>query len=465
MHITNSWSEASGGIATFYRALIEAANRRGQAISLVVPGPVDCDKTISEFVRIYQIAAPESKLNSAYRTIYPNQYMTRAGKLRKILSREKPDLLEINDKYTLNYLGPLLRLRLMTDIDFRPVVVGLSCERMDVNFRTYVSAGILGRAFCAWYMRNIYFPFFDHHIAISDQTAHELRSACKGHVITRGIFQLHLGVDCRIFSPRHRSASERSQLLRRIAAPDKAVLLLYAGRLAPEKNVSLLIETLEQLFPDGRDYRLIVAGDGISRKLFLADAQKRLNKRITWLGHITNREELAKLYANCDFFLHPNPQEPFGIAPLEAMASGVLLVAPDSGGLKAYANSSNAGLTHATGPAFASMIRNLIESEDRRRKMASSALQTAQEFSFEAITDRYLNLYKKLVAISRNELPIEAAAPAFLSQPPSPLRAAVMRWAAVSASSVYSVLADARGRVEKNKKSGNPEGRKIVDSI
>jgi alpha-1,6-mannosyltransferase len=51
------------------------------------------------------------------------------------------------------------------------------------------------------------------------------------------------------------------------------------------------------------------------------------------LGYIADRELLADILANCDVFLHPNPHEPFGIAPLEAMASRLALVAPDSGGV------------------------------------------------------------------------------------------------------------------------------------
>ncbi len=66
-------------------------------------------------------------------------------------------------------------------------------------------------------------------------------------------------------------------------------------------------------------------------------------------GHVGARETLARLYASCDVFVHPNPREPFGIGPLEAMASGVPLVAPAAGGLLSYANDTNAWLAGAHG--------------------------------------------------------------------------------------------------------------------
>jgi len=260
LQITNSWSPTSGGIATFHRALAEAANGRGQSMSLVFPGPINGERTIGDFVRLYEIASPRSNFNSAYRTIYPSQFLTSGGRLREILKAEKPDLIEIKDKYTLIDLGPPIRLRLLHDFDFRPAVAGLSCERMDVNFQTHFSAGAFGRAFYAWYMRNVYSPFFDYHIAISDPTAGELRNAGKGNEVARGLFQWPHGADCSVFSPVHRSASERSELLHRIDAGESTALLLYFGPLAPEKNLSLLIETMEALPSEKREYRLIIAG-------------------------------------------------------------------------------------------------------------------------------------------------------------------------------------------------------------
>ncbi|HVZ16886.1 MAG TPA: hypothetical protein VG897_07210, partial [Terriglobales bacterium] len=138
MHITNSWSETSGGIATFYRAIMEASNRNRHEMVMVVPGADDKFQQMGDYVRFYEVAAPKARLNSAYRTIYPNQFLKPGGKLREILRAEEPDLVEINDKYTLNYLGPLLRLGLIPELTFRPVVLGLTCERMDVNFKTYL---------------------------------------------------------------------------------------------------------------------------------------------------------------------------------------------------------------------------------------------------------------------------------------------------------------------------------------
>jgi len=171
LHLTNSWHATSGGIATFYRALMASANQRGHHIRLVVPGETDRVEDAGEFAKIYYVKSPSARFNREYRTIYPPQFISPRGRVQQILAAERPDLVEICDKYTLNYLGALLRRRLLPALDFRPVVVGLSCERMDDNFRTYLGCVPFARAFCAAYMKWIYFPFFDHHIANSEYTA------------------------------------------------------------------------------------------------------------------------------------------------------------------------------------------------------------------------------------------------------------------------------------------------------
>src|SRR5271166_1120966 len=156
MHFTNSWHENSGGIATFYRALIAEANRRRQHIRLVVPAAEDGMEEVGEYGRIYLIQSPPALLNPEYRTIYPSKFLLPGSKLQQILIAERPDLVEISDKYTLHYLGALLRQGLLEEVEFRPVVVGLSQERMDDNFRAYLKDVPFAQKFCSLYMKWLY---------------------------------------------------------------------------------------------------------------------------------------------------------------------------------------------------------------------------------------------------------------------------------------------------------------------
>ncbi len=406
LHITNSWHSTSGGIATFYRALMDAANQRRHEMRLVVPGPEDRVEAIGAHARIHYLASPSAPLNPDYRMIFPGKYLRRGSRLRQILEEECPDLVEVCDKYTLNYFAGMLRTGMIGDVPCRPVVIALTCERMDDNVRAYLGWNSLAQPLVKFYMKWLYFAHFDHHIANSQYTAEELRPASIGHPIRRGVWIRPMGVDVRELSPAHRSSLARRDLLQRARAGAEAALLLYVGRLVPEKNLGLLLDTLETLQArNGRDWRLVLVGDGVERPRFLAEADRRTPRRVAWLGHIQDRFHLARIYANCDAFVHPNPREPFGIAPLEAMASGLPVIAPDRGGVTTYANSTNAWIVPPRPNAFADAVHEAVSSNLARDGRIARALLTSAKFRWENTAGSFLDLYEDLWRAARSESP------------------------------------------------------------
>jgi alpha-1,6-mannosyltransferase len=401
LHLTNAWHEASGGVGVFYRALLEAAERDGHFMRLVVPGDRTSVEDHGRFGRIYRIEAPRAPLNRDYRIIYPHRYLLPGTALQRILNEEQPDLVEASEKYTLLWFTGLLRTGRLPGVKLRPTTVGMSHERMDENLSVYLTRANAGQRFANWYMRWLYFPSFDHHITVSEHTAAELLSASHGHKIRRGIWISPMGVDCERFTPHRRSAEGRGKLRATTGAPANAAILLYAGRLAPEKNLPLLLEAMFLLEPE--QYWLAIAGEGIMRETLEGECRRRGIRNVVFLGHIADRDRLADYYANADIFLHPNPREPFGIAPLEAMAAGLALVAPNSGGVSSYAGPDNAWLTEPTPEAFARAIREIHAHPEEARRRTAAARRTSEMHSWPAIASRYLQLYQELDAITKGE--------------------------------------------------------------
>jgi alpha-1,6-mannosyltransferase len=393
LHFTNAFHAHSGGISTFYMALLHEADRQEREMRLVVPGEEDREEQVGRYGKIYFLRAHTAPLNSDYRCINPIQYLDPVDALRRILRMERPDVIEICDKYNLHFLSGMIRENLLKDLDFRPVMVGLSCERMDENVAAYLGDSALHRLFCRWYMHWLYFPFFDHHAAVSEHAAAELVAASSCHRVRRGIWIRPMGVDTARFSPARRTVAMRKYLLQHCRANQASILLLYAGRLAPEKNLPLLIEMMQRLLEDNIDYRLLLVGDGIERERLELLAQKLAPGRIFFLEHITDRERLAEIYASCDLFVHPNPREPFGIAPLEAMASGLPLIAANSGGITSFADDSNAWLANPDGPAFAAAVRNAMADEKTRNRKVEAALVTATDNCWDSAACAYFTLY------------------------------------------------------------------------
>jgi glycosyltransferase involved in cell wall biosynthesis len=144
------------------------------------------------------------------------------------------------------------------------------------------------------------------------------------------------------------------------------------------------------------EYHLLFAGDGPRAAWLKNRAEENFAGRIHLLGHIGIREDLASLYANCDALVHPNPREPFGIAPLEAMASGLPVVAPRAGGVLSYAHPGNAWLANPAATDFAAAVREVYADAATRNARIEQALRTAAHFDWPQIAAIFFDLYDDL---------------------------------------------------------------------
>lgn len=415
IHITNYYHKNSGGISVAYNKMLEHAGRHRRFVRLIVPGETDAVEDVNEFARIYFIKAGFSPVfDKRYRVMMPwKTYIFDKSRIKSILRDEKPDMVEIGEKYTLSLMAGLMRKGIMTVSEKRPMLVHLSCERMDDNIASFVSGGKLTKRFARGFIRNYLFPMFDFHLTNSTYTAAELLDAvsaddrsgsflnfcwrllraAKVPVETR-VFINQCGVDHEIFSSSRANSEVRARVLSENGFPENAKVLLYAGRISPEKNISLLPAVMRILAQDEKtDFRLLVAGSGPQAEWLGNQFAEIGENRVRMLGNISDREKLADLFANCDAFIHPNPKEPFGIAPLEAMASGLPLVAPNSGGLLSYANAGNARLTSPTSVEFAEAIRELFTDAEILKARIADGEATARRFSWKASIDNLFEIY------------------------------------------------------------------------
>ncbi len=394
---------------------------------LIVPGETDTVETVGEYGKIYYVPAKYSPVfDKRYRIMMPWQYMLNDTPIRKILLDEMPDMIEVTDKYTLSLLGAMIRTNNFKKLG-RPMLVHFSCERMDDNIGSFLSIGKIGNWFARRIIANYTLPNFDYHIANSPYTAEEFYKSFEKQKnpkrsdwffnkcwqffkaprvpIEERIVICPRGVNAAHFSPDRKSEDVRREMVECAGIPKDAAILLYAGRISPEKNIGLLVDFMKVLAKDKKDYRLLVAGAGPKAEWLKQETAKYIPNKIIQIGHL-EKETLANYYASCDIFVHPNPKEPFGIAPLEAMASGVPTVAPNAGGLLSYATDENMWLCEAKAENFAAVIREIIEKPELTESKIKKALETAEQNTREASTDFLIATYDKLYKDfqMRNEL-------------------------------------------------------------
>ena len=316
-----------------------------------------------------------------------------AGRLWEILERESPDILEVSDKYSLCYFAGLVRQR--WPAAERPTLdrAQLRAARRQPR-RSRGPPRARPAAAARAYLGRVYIGMFDAHVANSEYTAEELRDAMVPKH-QRAVHVCPMGVTLPpAMTPAARQAA-RQELIATCGGRD-VPLVIYAGRLSSEKHVDVLPAVMAALAAAGSGAHLVIAGDGPMR----AGLEHRLHAaaagRAHFLGHLTDRSALTRHIAASDVFLHPNPREPFGIGPLEAMAAGVPLVAPDEGGVRSYATADNAWLTRAEPDAFATAIRLALDGGAESRRRVANALLTAGRFTWPAAASRIFQTYDRL---------------------------------------------------------------------
>ncbi|MGA2052225.1 MAG: glycosyltransferase family 1 protein [Opitutales bacterium] len=197
----------------------------------------------------------------------------------------------------------------------------------------------------------------------------------------RNLRLLGRGVDTVLFDPSKRDDALRSTWG---AGPDTPVAL-YVGRLAPEKNLALVIETWAILRAAQPDWRLVLVGDGPSRR----DLAARYPE-IHYAG-VRRGEDLARHYASGDLFLFASVTETFGNVVTEALASGLVVVAYDYAAARAHVRDGENGFLAAYDDPAAIRAAALRATESRTDwpTLRHAARVTALELSWDRIVDGF----------------------------------------------------------------------------
>lgn len=219
----------------------------------------------------------------------------------------------------------------------------------------------------------------------SEATRDELRSLGLSQAVVWG-----RGVDARHFTPARRSEERRKAL-----GASGRQMVLHVSRLAVEKDVETLI-TAFQLAEEalGRTVTFVVAGDGPKA----AEVRAAL-PFATHLGFL-DRQTLANLYADADLFVFPSPTETCGLVLLEAMASGVPVIASDRGGVQENLRPGLNGLQvrAGDGAGFAGAIVELLNAPAQREAMGQAARAFSVARDWERELDAIVPMYAGAVA-------------------------------------------------------------------
>jgi alpha-1,6-mannosyltransferase len=301
--ITQFYSPLSGGVKRYVHEKIKwiQTESRVDEHILVIPGE-KTEVIVDERSRIYSIRSPLVSRSALYRALL------KLRAVADIIERERPDVIESSDPY---------------QVGWKAASIGQSSGIPVVGFyhSHFAEAHLHGPAkfllpAARKYVRNLY-NRFEATLVPSQQLAEVLQDWG-----VRNVRRVKLGVNTTIFSP---APDDRTETRRSLGIGEDRKLLLYVGRLAPEKNTETLFAAFEILANQrSNEFALVIIGSGPQGKRL-----RRLQAEtgdIKSIPYCTDPVELARFYRAADVFVHPGQRETFGLVALESQACGTPVV-------------------------------------------------------------------------------------------------------------------------------------------
>lgn len=362
--LANFIGPASGGMKTAIEALGQGYADAGCARLLVIPGPQDATMSTPSG-DVVQLRAP--RVGGGYRLI------VEPWRVIDVLERFRPTSVELSDKLTLLPVARWARRNGVGSVLF-------SHERLDdmlalrtgLDTSAKVSIGLLNR---------LLVRSFDQVVVTSAYAQAEFADVARAAGCP--MVRVPLGVDLDTFRPHA------------LPRPVDGVLrLAYVGRLSREKSPHLAVATAVELHRRGRRVHLDVYGEGPHLDELTAVAG---DAPVTFHGFVAGRDDLSRRIAAADVSLSVCPGETFGLAVLEALASGTPVVTADRGGARELVDAASGAWGAPTPADLADAVERLARRPEHARRIA--ARRRAEEFPWSRSVEQMLAVHDRSVEL------------------------------------------------------------------
>ena len=358
--VAESFLPAINGVTNSVLRVIEHMTARGHEVTVIAPSPGVTAYGKARIIRVPSFGFPR----------YPELRIGHSRDfVRDVLREIKPDVVHLGSPAVLGAAS----LRAAQELGIPSVAI----YQTDLaGFATRYHLGIAGRSI--WrYIANIH-RRADLTLAPSTAAVWDLRERGVNNVV-----RWMRGVDLERFNP-----SFRDEELRTSLAPDGQLIIGFVGRLAREKQ----IERLKGLCRMPH-IKVVIVGDGPMK----AKLKKELKGAI--FTGFKSGEELSKLYASFDVFVHTGQDETFCQAVQEALASGVPVVAPASGGpLDLVQHGHNGFLwTETSRYSLVGAVAELAKYPVKRERLAANARPSVEVRPWCGVMDELEGHYRSVI--------------------------------------------------------------------
>ena len=211
----------------------------------------------------------------------------------------------------------------------------------------------------------------------------------------KDVIEIQIGMDTHCFKP---SSLSRNQVRKKLGI-GKAPMILYTGRFMPIKNISLLIAAMRFVADQKPDARLVLVGEGPLEGRLRSEVKRiGLEKKVIFAGRISS--SIESYYAACDVFCMPSLYDNYSNSVLEAMSSGLPIVATRVGGIPLQVKDGKNGFLVESGNevALAEKLLDLLNNPQKAKKMGlENRKWVIKHFSWEESAKKLKKVYEELL--------------------------------------------------------------------
>ena len=383
--LTQFYSPLSGGVKRYVHEKIAYVQEgRSAEHVLIIPGKSD-GVTRAEHSRVYSIRSPLVSRATQYRALVD----LRA--LDDIIERERPDIIESADPYQVGWKA--LRLGRTHGV---PVVAFYHSHFVEAYLRKIAQRlpgelSELAMRSARTYVRDFYNRF-----ATTLVPSEGLSRVLQSWGVTNA-HRVALGINADVFHP---AEDDRVATRDSLGIEPHRLLLLYIGRLAPEKNTHTLFDAFWRLTRRSTRFHLLVIGDGQQREQLL-ELQRNV-EHVTWIRYCTESAELGRLYRAADIFVHPGVEETFGLVAIEAQACGTPVIGIRGTNMdEVILHDQTDWAATNSADALADAIGRMSARDDLPEVGAGAARPVAERYAWRQVFDDLFSIYQEVVASYR----------------------------------------------------------------
>ena len=360
--VTETWPPEVNGVAMTLAKLVQGLSHRNHDVQLIRPRQTKAELPLND------ASLEEVLMRGMPIPRYPELKLGLHSKktLVKTWTRRRPDVVHIATEGPLGWsaLQAAKVLKLPVTSDFR------------TNFQSYSKHYGVG-----WLRKPIvaYLRKFHNATACTMVPTRELmRTLSENGFVNLKV--VSRGVDTKLFN-----ISKRDERLRNSwGASENTKVLISVGRMAPEKNLDQVLKTYEALKSIGQAFKLVMVGDGPLKEQF----QQRYPEII--FPGMLSQSNLAAYYASSDLFIFPSQTETFGNVTLEALASGIPVLAFDCAAARDWVQTGiNGWLVAENNPAgFAAQAVSIFNQKDLLEQITHSTRQQVVHLDWDQIAEQ-----------------------------------------------------------------------------